>query len=45
MKFERSFVLPIEVDKERSQAEYKDGVLTVTLAKKATELAKQLAVN
>ncbi len=30
----RSFVLPVELDEERSQAKYENGVLELTLAKK-----------
>jgi HSP20 family protein len=43
--FARSFTLPVAVDEAGSQAELKNGVLTLTLAKKADVVAKQLTVN
>jgi len=32
-KFSRSYILPIEVDADKGQAEIKDGILTVTIPK------------
>jgi len=38
--FDRSFVLPNEVDQEKIKAEHKNGILTVTLPKKAEAKGK-----
>jgi HSP20 family protein len=43
--FERTFALPATVDAEKIQAEYKDGVLEVTLPKKEEAKPKQIAVK
>ena len=41
----RSFTLPTDVDAKGANAEYKDGVLTLTLAKKPNGSAKRIAVS
>ena len=43
--FSRSFQLATDVDQAKSQAEYKDGVLTLTLPKKATAESKRISVS
>ena len=43
--YARSFVLPVELDQERSTAKLDNGVLTLELAKRANESAKQIAIN
>ena len=43
--FMRSFSLPESVDETRIQADAKDGVLTVTLAKAAKEMPKTIEVK
>jgi HSP20 family protein len=43
--FSRSFTLPTTVDQEGINAEYKDGVLKITLPKKAEIKPKQIKVN
>ena len=43
--FQRSFELPATVDTEKIQAEYKDGVLELTLPKKEEAKPKQIAVK
>ena len=43
--FERSFVLPEDVDPKLIRAESKDGVLTLTLPKAATPKAKPVAIT
>lgn len=40
----RSFSLPTEVDEKGAKAEYKDGVLTLTLPKKANGGGKRITV-
>jgi len=40
----RSFTLPASVDEKTAKAEYKDGVLNLTLPKKANGSAKRIAV-
>jgi HSP20 family protein len=42
---ERSFTLAHEVDESESQAKYSDGVLELTLPKKAPSTSKKLAVQ
>ena len=41
----RSFTLPASVDEKTAKAEYKDGVLNLTLPKKANGSAKRIAVS
>jgi HSP20 family protein len=41
----RSFTLPAAVDEKGAKAEYKDGVLQLTLPKKADGSAKRIAVT
>jgi HSP20 family protein len=41
----RSFSLPVPVEAKDAKAEYKDGVLNLTLPKKANGAAKRLAVS
>ena len=43
--FSRSFTLPSVVDTEKIRAEYKDGVLRVTLPKKEEAKPKQIAIS
>lgn len=43
--FSRSFSLPNTVNTEAVQAEYKEGVLTVTLPKRAESKPKQVKIN
>jgi len=44
-KVSRSFSLAQEVDENTSQAKYSDGVLELTLTKKATAKTKRLTIN
>jgi HSP20 family protein len=41
----RSFTLPVEVDDKAAKAEYKDGVLNLTLPKKPDGAAKRISVS
>ena len=41
----RSFTLPVAVDEKGAKAEYKDGVLNLTLPKKPNGSAKRIAVS
>lgn len=41
----RSFTLPAEVDANAVKAEYKDGILNLTLPKKANGAAKRIAIS
>ena len=41
----RSFTLPSAVDEKAAKAEYKDGVLNLTLPKKSNGSAKRIAVS
>jgi len=41
----RSFTLPAAVDAQAAKAEYKDGVLTLTLPKRANGSAKRIAIT
>lgn len=43
--FSRAFTLPSVVDQERIAAEYKDGILTLTLPKKEEAKPKQIAIS
>jgi len=42
--FTRSFTLPTVVDQEKIKAEYKDGVLRVTLPKREEAKPKQISI-
>jgi len=46
-RFERSIALPFEVEEDRAEASFKNGVLTITLPKsaRARESAKRIAIN
>lgn len=44
-KVSRSFVLENEVDENRADAHYKDGVLQLVLPKKTVAAAKKLTIN
>lgn len=44
-KVARSFTLPNEVDDAKAEARYTDGVLELTLPKKAASAAKKLAIK
>jgi len=44
-KISRTFMLENEVDEAQSEANYKDGVLQLTLPKKTTSSAKRLTIN
>lgn len=44
-KIARTFSLASEIDESASQARYRDGVLELTLPKKVTAAAKQLAIH
>jgi len=41
----RSFVLPVDIDEAASVAKYEDGVLELTLAKKAESQARKLTIQ
>jgi HSP20 family protein len=41
----RSFTLPADVDSQAAKAEYKDGVLELTLPKKASAQSKRLTIS
>jgi HSP20 family protein len=41
----RSFVLPVELDEATSQAKYENGVLELTLAKKAQVAGRKLTIQ
>lgn len=43
--FSQSFTLPTSVDQDKISAEYKDGVLKITLPKKVETKSKQIKVN
>ena len=43
--FSRTFTLPITIDPERVKAEFKKGVLKVTMLKRADELSKQIPIS
>ena len=44
-KVTRSFTLPHEVDEARAEAKFRDGVLELTLPKKATAQRKQISIQ
>lgn len=44
-KVTRSFALPQEVDETKSEASFRDGVLELTLPKKAAATRKQIAIS
>jgi HSP20 family protein len=44
-KVTRSFSLPQEVDEAKAEAKYRDGVLELTLPKKAAAQRKQIAIQ
>jgi HSP20 family protein len=44
-KVYRSFVLPVEIDENASQAKYDGGVLELILAKKPAAAGKKLTIN
>ena len=41
----RSFVLPVEIDEASSNAKYEDGVLELTLTKRAESQARKLTIQ
>ena len=41
----RSFVLPVEIDQDASQAKHADGVLELTLAKRPANLGRKLTIQ
>ena len=43
--YARSFVLPVELDQQRSTAKLDSGVLKLELAKRVTSNVKQIAIN
>jgi HSP20 family protein len=43
--YARSFVLPVELDQERSTAKLDNGVLTLELVKRRSASASQIAIN
>jgi len=43
--YARSFLLPVELDQERSSARLDNGVLKLELAKRADASVKQIAIN
>ena len=44
-KLSRSFTLPQEIDEARTEAKFRDGVLELTLPKKAAAARKQIAIR
>ena len=44
-KFQRAFTLPADVDADKIQAEYKDGVLSIEVPKPDEQKAKQVTVH
>jgi HSP20 family protein len=44
-KLSRSFALPQEIDEANAQAKFRDGVLELTLPKKAAAQRKQIAIQ
>jgi len=43
--FQRSFILPREVDNEKIKAEYKDGILRIRMPKKEKAKTRKIEVN
>ncbi len=43
--YAHSFVLPVEVDQERSSAKLDDGVLKLELVRRASAAAGRIAIN
>lgn len=44
-KATRSFTLPLEVDEEKAQAKFRDGLLELTLPKKQAAQRRQIAIQ
>ena len=44
-RFDRSFILPTEVDAEMISADYKDGVLTIEIPKPAKQQPRRITVH
>ena len=44
-KVSRSFTLPQEVDEAKAEAKFRDGVLELTLPKKAAAQRKQISIQ
>lgn len=44
-KFERAFTLPVEVDPEEIQADYKDGILKINIPKPKEQKPKQVTIH
>jgi HSP20 family protein len=42
---QRSFTLPVEIDEAASNAKFEDGVLELTLAKKAANVGRRLTIQ
>lgn len=43
--FERTLLLPVEVEADKAQAHFENGVLTLTLPKKATPATRRLTIS
>ena len=43
--FSRTFSLPITIEPDKVKAEFKKGVLKVTMMKRADELSKQIPIS
>jgi len=44
-RFERVFTLPAEVDSDKIEADYKDGVLTITIPKPEEQKPRQITIH
>ena len=44
-RFERSFTLPVDVDNEKVNADYKDGVLKIVIPKQETTKPRKITVH
>jgi len=44
-EYRRSFVLNVDIDSEKVEAQYKDGVLTLSLPKAELKQAKKIAIQ